>query len=183
MKTGSDTSRRFGRATGALLIALAWLVSAYLFAHYSLLFYFGPNRLHAALRGDAYTALFPMGALSLFLSAALWLAAWLIPLLLAYFLIAACIRIAIGASERPLTGRLAILSALLVTGSLHFLSLDGWPTWVVPVLAADDTEFAADRPPAPRCATPSSRTAARLGFSIRRAAAGCTLVESRAAGS
>jgi hypothetical protein len=127
---------------GRSIIFGLWLATAYLAVFYTVLLWFGPDRLHHSLGDRLYNSLFPNGGFLLLLGMLLVVAIWALPLAAFGGLSAMVLRLL----PRRAPGHRLVLRALLLgataTALLHLGSLDGWPDLTYPYLLGDDTEFA-----------------------------------------
>jgi hypothetical protein len=139
----SRSARQFAiRATGTSLIALVWVLSAYLLVHALLLATLGPRALYDALGEPLYNRVIAGGGLGGVLGLVLWAGAFALPFAFAYR-----VSLPILDRVRRVPGHptdSAAIAGLLFVGTLHFLSIDGWPTWALVATFGDDTEFAPD---------------------------------------
>jgi hypothetical protein len=131
------------RLIGWTLIAAIWFVGAYLIVYYSVLAYFGPDRLHGLLGDGAYNAIIGMGGITLLLYALILVVVWGAPFAIFRFSAATFLRLVWPSGPRRGLLRTATVVSLLATASLPLVLLDGWPDplWVLGF--GDDTEFAA----------------------------------------
>jgi len=137
-----DGNARRARYIGRSIIAGTWGLVGYLLAYYTVLLWFGPDRLYRALGGTVYNSVFPNGGIFLPLTIVLMAMVWALPVGVLSGLTAILLRLAAPTLDRRRMVIVSGLAGITFTLVVHFSSLDGWPASAFPYLWGDDTEFA-----------------------------------------
>jgi len=136
------TRTRLVHWVGHALIFGLWLFAAYLFLYYAVLLYFGSSRLYTYLGGALYNALFPVGGFNLVLSLGVLALVWGAPVLV-FGLLAGGLSVLVAPRwPRGSRARRSLMAGVVLTAALPWVSLDGWPDPLLPLVFEEDTEYA-----------------------------------------
>ncbi len=134
--------QRLAKWIGRFLIGLLWVITAYLLVHYALLWHFGPDRLYALFGEQAYNALFPMGGFGLLVLLALLAIVWGGPVVVFGLLVAGGLWLVVPRWSVGSRLRAGAVAGVIITATLPWVLLDGWPGPLRALAFEEDTEYA-----------------------------------------